>query len=456
MDSDRSLKDQAITTPIHRTMHIALGLVAGVVLTFSAALPVAAEDEFQVNTYTTSAQISAGVSCDAGGGFVVVWQSREQDGDGYGAFGQRYDGTGMEVGTEFQINTYTTNSQQDPAVSTGSDGDFIVVWESNGQDGDGNGVFGQRYDGTGLEVSTEFQINTYTTNGQQDPDVSTESNGDFVAVWESSAQDGSSFGVFAQRYDSSGMKVGAEFQVNTYTSGRQDDPAVSSDTDGDFVVVWREESGLDGDSNGVFAQRYDSSGMKVGTEFQVNTYTTNDQNQPAVCCDAAGDFVVVWTSYQDGDEYGVFGQRYASNGTAQGSEFQVNSYTTGYQYYASVSCEPDGAFVVAWSGDHDGDGYEVFARRYDSAGNEVGGEFQVNTYTTGSQKVPVVCCDAKGDFVVAWESPDGDRDGIFGRTFLADPLVRAAPTLSTAGLLVAAFLLALLGSIALRNRSRPG
>ena len=35
----------------------------------------------------------------------------------------------------------------------------------------------------------------------------------------------------------------------------------------------------------------------------------------------------------------IQGQRYDSSGTAQGSEFQVNTYTTSYQLYPSVAAE---------------------------------------------------------------------------------------------------------------------
>jgi hypothetical protein len=66
--------------------------------------------------------------------------------------------------------------------------------------------------------------------------------------------------------------------------------------------------------------------VPVGTEFQVNTYTTSQQRFAAVAANAVGNFVVVWTSYtQDGTADGVFGQRYASSGAAQGGEFQVNT-----------------------------------------------------------------------------------------------------------------------------------
>jgi hypothetical protein len=53
-------------------------------------------------------------------------------------------------------------------------------------------------------------------------------------------------------------------------------------------------------------------GRPLGSEFHVNTYTTNDQTFASVGADSAGNFVVVWTSYfQDGSDRGIFGQRYS-------------------------------------------------------------------------------------------------------------------------------------------------
>jgi hypothetical protein len=96
-----------------------------------------------------------------------------------------------------------------------------------------------------------------------------------------------------------------------------------------------------------------------GGEFQVNTYTPNNQTQPAIGDAANGDFVVVWTSglglatAQDGSGYGVFGQRFTSTGLKVGAEFQVNSTFTGDQgssgaFAAPIGVADDGAFVVAW------------------------------------------------------------------------------------------------------------
>src|SRR6185295_20212057 len=111
--------------------------------------------------------------------------------------------------------------------------------------------------------------------------------------------------------DASGTPQASEFRVNSYTTGAQAVPAVAADSCGDFVVVWHSFSGQDGSTYGVFGQRFDPLGAPKGAEFRVNSYTTSGQSTPAVAADADGDFVVVWQSTgQDGSQEGLIGQRY--------------------------------------------------------------------------------------------------------------------------------------------------
>jgi hypothetical protein len=177
----------------------------------------------------------------------------------------------------------------------------------------------------------------------------------------------------------------------------------------------------------VFGRRYDSSGNALGGEFQVNTYTTGSQRFPQVASTPdGGSFLVVWSS-DDGSSLGVFGRRYDSAGNPLGGEFQVNTYTTQYQRVDSVAAAAGGRFVVAWRSNMQGTSvFDVFGRRYDSSGQPEGGEFQVNTYTTSSQTWPVVASTEDGRFVVVWESfgsQDGNSVGTFGQRYAApDPV----------------------------------
>jgi hypothetical protein len=444
---------------------LAAGAVALVMtVPASVAAQPAAGAEFQVNVHTTSYQEWAAVASDADGDFVVVWSSDNQEGGfSVGVFGRRYSSAGVAQGGDFQVNTYTTNDQTFAAVDMDADGDFVVAWGSDGQDGSDDAVIGRRYNSAGVAQGGEFQVNTYTTAFQGSPAVATDTNGNFVVVWTSQFQDGSA-GVFGRLYNSAGAAQSGEFQVNTYTSGDQQAPAVDMDADGDFVVVWQSGSigvSQDGSRTGVFGRRFNSAGVAQGSEFQANTYTTDYQWVPAVAMDADGDFVVMWSSTpvfntgQDGSSVGVFARRYSSAGVAQGGEFQVNTYTTGAQGGYALATDSDGDFVVAWSSyGQDGSYGGIFAQRYDSAGVAQGGEFQVNTYTTDYQRYPAMAMDAGGDFVVVWQSygQDGSYDGIFGQRF-ATPAPPGVPVLTSQGWLLFAALMSLAMLWSHRRRS---
>jgi len=80
----------------------------------------------------------------------------------------------------------------------------------------------------------------------------------------------------------------------------------------------------DGSASGVFGQRFENSGIPLGPEFRVNTYTTSSQALPSVASDALGNFVVVWQSdTQDGSFAGVYGQRFAMMVPVELMRFEV-------------------------------------------------------------------------------------------------------------------------------------
>ncbi len=338
-------------------------------------------------------------------------------------------------------------------VGTDSAGDFVVVWQSGPegtgsvpQDGSGYGIFAQRDNASGAAMGSEFQVNTYTTGNQVDPVVAMDAAGDFVIAWSSQYEDGGSggstggdYGVFAQRYSASGAAMGSEFQVNTYTTGTQRAPSIGMDSAGDFVIAWQSLY-QDGSDYGVYAQRYNASGTAQGSEFRVNTYTTGAQFTSSVAVDSAGDFVITWDGYlENGSGYAIYAQRYSATGAAQGSEFQVNTYSLGQQpdrqpFHSSVAMDSGGDFVVAWQNyGEDGSGYGIYAQRYNAAGAAQGSEFSVNTYTTGAQFLPSVAMDSGGDFAVTWEGyyEDGSSYGIFAQRYSSSARPRGANSRST-------------------------
>jgi hypothetical protein len=379
-----------------------------------------ANKEFQVNTYTANDQDWPAVALDGKGSFVVAWESSGQDGSAYGVFAQRFKNNGKALGAEFQVNSYTNSNQGAPAVVMDTNGNFVIAWVSLGQDGAGFGVFARRYNQKGKELGPEFQVNTYKTSDQGAPSIAMDVKGNFVITWVSSGQDGSDCGIFAQRFSKKGKPLGLEFQVNTYHVDQQIWPAIAMDAKGNFVVTWM-SYGQDGSGYGVFAQRFAKKGKMLGTEFQVNTFTNGNQESPAVAVDSAGNFTIVWESEdQDGSGYGVFAQRYDKKGRTLGSEFQVNTHAESHQGTPAAAVNGKGDFIITWdSGEQDGSDYGVFAQKYNNKGSAIKAEFQVNVHTKGSQGSPAINMNSKGNHVIAWQSDnqDGAGFGIFARVF---------------------------------------
>ena len=179
------------------------------------------------------------MASDSSGNFVVVWRSQTQDGSATASSASATPAPARPSVPSSASTRYTTSSQGVPAVASDSSGNFVVVWESYDQDGSSCGVFGQRYASTGAPLGPEFRVNTYTTGYQGDPAVASDSSGNFVVVWRATTRTARSCGVFGQRYASTGAPLGPEFRVNTYTTDVQSLPAVASDSSGNFVVVWR-------------------------------------------------------------------------------------------------------------------------------------------------------------------------------------------------------------------------
>ena len=345
-----------------------------------------------MNTNTPVGQFEPAIAIDADGDFVIVWTSGgSQDGSGAGIYAQRYDDTGATAGTEFRVNSYTTGNQGRPDVAMHADGSFVVAWDSNGQDGDSYGVHGQRFDAAGNAVGTEFQINTYTTYFQLRASVAATGGGTFVVVWATDEQDGAGNGIAGQRYDATGSADGTEFIVNPYTSGNETVPDVASDGSGGFVATWTSNQDPDSSSS-VQAQRFDAAGAPLGGELKVNSWTTGLQSYSAVAVDGDGSFVVVWRSSgnQDGFNYGVIGRRYDSGGAPDGGEFIVNTYTTYGQQNPAIAVDGIGNFTVVWSsnGQDDPPGLfsGVFGQRLcaDLNGNLVCDGDEITTTTTNT------------------------------------------------------------------------
>jgi type IX secretion system substrate protein len=405
-------------------------ITLSLILATNAFGQISYNQEFQVNTYTTNRQEQVAIAALSNNNSVVCWSSLEQEFvlSKWGVFAQMYDENFAKFKTEFKVNTFTINSQWNPCVAGLSNGKFIVCWTSYGQDGSAYGIFAQIYKNNGFKIGNEFQVNTYTAGDQSNPSITGLSDSNFVVCWDKHDGDGS--GIYAQMFNEDGTKIGNEFKVNTYTTSDQYGSSAVGLINGNFVICW-DSYWQDGDKGGIFAQMYNEDGIKIGAEFRVNTYTTDSQREPSAVGLLNGNFVVCWSSYaQDGSDYsyGVFAQLFDENANKLGNEFLVNTYTTGHQWSPSITGLSDSNFAICWERfGQGGDEAGIYAQMFTNTGIKIGKEFKINTrwQARSNLRPSIAGLPNNNKFVVCWEDYQQDGSGekdIFGKYFNNEPI----------------------------------
>ncbi|WP_204248272.1 DUF5801 repeats-in-toxin domain-containing protein [Kiloniella spongiae] len=383
-----------------------------------------------VNSYTDDVQQRAEVTALADGGWVVTWENFNHFLKPVaGISGQAYRADGTKLGDEFEVKRQVFGSEDEqlnPSITGLSGGGWVVTWTGSDLDFNSN-VYGRVYNADGNIVGDEIIINTTTENSQESSSVTALSGGGWVVTWTGSDQDGSGSGIFGQVFDQNGNKVNDEFQVNSYTDNDQLSSSVAGLADGGWVVTWVSND-QDGSDEGIYGQVFNANGTNRGDEFLINTTTENAQSEPSVTGLSGNGWVVTWTSYdQDGSASGAYGQAFNTDGSKRGDEFQINSYTNNHQYGPVVSTLADGGWVVVWQSHwQDGSLGGIFGQAFNADGSRQGVEFQVNTYTDGYQSVPTVTGLNDGGWVVTWHTSMSNAPGtdIYSKTFNADGSVR--------------------------------
>jgi hypothetical protein len=382
--------------------------------------------ETLVNTTTANSQQNPAVAMDTAGNYIVVWESFAEDGDDYGIYGQLYTAGGTANGSQFKISQTTSGEggQRLPDVDMADNGDFVVVWMSDGEDNDGFGIYGRRYNSDGSAKANDFRINSGSADEQTMPKVGVAgTSGNMVFTWVDEVDDGDEQGLKARLYLSNGAATSAPYIVNTTTAGYQSQPDISMNSDGDHVITWQ---GEDADGMGVFAQRYDNNSVPstVGGEIAVNPTTAENQQEPSVAIDPSGNFIITWSSYaQDGDHYGIYGQIYDNAGSVTVAEFVVNTTTANSQNHSHSAATEDGLFYVSWtSWAQDGDKAGVYLQAFKADGALYGSEEKMNTRTNDFQQFGDVAATSETkEMVVVWQdglrnsssTNDGDDYGVY-------------------------------------------
>lgn len=240
-----------------------------------------------------------------------------------------------------------------------------------------------------VAIGSNIVANTFLSDAQDTPALATLPGG-FVAVWASNNQDGSGKGIYAQRFDANGAKVGTEFRVNVTTAGVQDMPQVAADAAGNFMVAWQHAS------NSIYARRYAPDGTPLTSEFRVDLPAAPGV-WPALAMSPSGQSAIAWrTGASNATRIAI--QRFDSAGTPVGSPFDVAIPQVATQPFISLA--GDGTLNLCYG--RTTTSVDTYLRRFDATNQEIGTEQMVHGADTSVQAPLGIATDAAGRFAIIW------------------------------------------------------
>lgn len=318
-------------------------------------------DEFTVNLPSETNRFSPTVAMNAVGEFVVLWTEVFANDNNARVMARTYDADGVPKGQPVRVDSGSYTIQGDPIAGIDASGAFLVVWGGNPQGSSNSTVIARRFGPLGSPLGPEFEPSPggnlyrslvrasismngdgrclitwhtgyawygfdtygvlYDASGAVVRDMSfgpggwvsadMDESGSFLATWTRLGAGDAGWEVYAQRFNALGNAMSPEIHVNTTTCGTQYTSRVASLSGGQFVVVWRDDSGNDGDGYGVFARCFDAGGQPIGGEFVASVTTLGWQAVASVAAGADGDFFVSWTGTGGGDPWcGVLFRRF--------------------------------------------------------------------------------------------------------------------------------------------------
>jgi len=317
---------------------------------------------------------------------------------------------GAAAGLPMRYNTTTSGAQQQASVASDAHGNAVAVWFSAPASPAPRSIVARRLDAAGMPTGAEIPVSTATVvDSYPNPEVAADANGNFTVVWSNqSTTIGSLPHVYRRRFDAAGTPLDAELRLDDIATSEAGMPAIAMNASGASVVAWYAY----GSGTQIRARRFDASGAAVGAEILVATMSTVIYGpQIRIGLDDSGRFSVIWTEDKNnGANYDVYRRRFDASGMAQGAAQRVNSAVTGPQRKADIAMDAAGNSVVIWDSLASTNNFRIIGQRYDSNGYALGGEF-VMAYQPSSSLAPahaaVSMARATGEFAATWRRADG-------------------------------------------------
>lgn len=326
---------------------------------------------------------------------------------------QRLEGNGTPQGSAILVDSvrHQLNNGSMPAITIGNSGTAVMIYDER------NFGFSQIYHATlssgGTLTNTAQRIDTNTGNGSEiQPSCALFDDGSFVVAW-TDGRDGISSGnqgpdkmgvdIFLQRFDPSGLKVGTNEKVNT-AAGQwaQRHSEIASNTSKQFAISWSDSRRQSIDT---YMRAYSASGQSAGPETVAPTADPgsgmSNSFDHGIAMDQSGKSIVAFTDSRGGFQATqIWGRYFTANSQPAGNDFNISNK---FYRIAQVRCAMDanGNAMIVWADTLNGK--TIFmAQRRNSSGNPEGNNFRLGSDTCGIGNLFRMAMTGNGNFVIVW------------------------------------------------------
>jgi len=274
------------------------------------------------------------------------------------------------------------------------------------------------------------------------PQVATDGSGNLVAVWTSwedvDGVIGSDWDILVSRSTDNGATWTGPVPLNTNAATDSDDdynPQVTTDSAGAWVAVWDSNENLGGTigpDRDIVVSRSTDNGATWTTPVALDSNAATDSaddEYPQVTTDGVGNWVVVWHSYDTlagtiGMDVDLLVSRSTDNGATWTVPMLLNTNAatdSGSDYHPQVTTDGATDWIAAWGSNENlagtvGTDADILASRSTDSGASWTAPTALSTDAvtdSGDDSWPHVITDGAANWVAVWESDDtlGDTIG---------------------------------------------
>jgi hypothetical protein len=346
---------------------------------------------FRVNNTSESEQVYSRACKLLNNGYVICWDSFGPESDPGGIYAQIYNKDRSIRISEFLVNTDVETRKDYPHIAKLSDDGFVICWQSYEQDGSGEGIFAQIFNSDGTKRGFEIQVNTTIIYDQWRPVVTGIDDGGFIIFWESQIPGDTVFinTICGQKFTSAGTKVGDEFQVPSSSVYDHHFLSITNVANNSFILYWEVNESLT-NNYWTYCQMFNASGQEVGAEIIISSNSI----MPDICWIDNNGLLVSYRRY-DSEGSHIYGKIYNNTLTESTDEFRITSIASEPLDPHKVTKIDGNGFIVCWN---DGIEEDIRLQFFSNDGSKHGPEYKV--YDNLGEMPEILCIDSSNFMVI--------------------------------------------------------